>query len=195
MFFRKKKTEPEKISNSNNELLEVVRTDRNGNKYYQFKDAKQMPGERYLVGLVKVEEANMGVDAEDLYNYLTDALDNFNKSKFAEAASTLVKLRNRVVTADPKNAYLSLAGVYILLNDESPQKYDVVAARRKYKLWTADPDLQSFFLNFAYGIIKSYQPTYSGAIRDVSNIVQQGKTEAFTVPEKNSQQEQSKSTS
>lgn len=167
-FFRKKRKVREANNNATNPDLELIYRDAERNRYYKWKDDKHMPSERYLIGMVKVEEANMGVDSQDLVLHLDEALKYFNASNFAESAVILTKLRNRVVTADPTNAYLSLATVYILLNDELPKKYDLVTAKRKMILFRQSVEVKSFFLDFAFELIKNWQPTSKRTIQDVS---------------------------
>jgi len=166
-IFSKKKG-LDKVDNSTNQDLELFKKDKMGNRFYKWKEGRVMPGTRYLVAMVRVEEANMGVDAQSLVNHLNVSLENFNKHNYAEAVSVITKLRNRVATADPQAAYLSLASCYVLMNDEDPKNYDMVTARKKIKIWRSDSELQSFFLTFAYQLIKNLQPTSKGRTQDAS---------------------------
>lgn len=157
MFGFKKKTpvaqaeaQPPKLDNAKNEALELCYTDSAGRNFYKWKSPLSMPTMRYFIGWSEIEYANMGVTAKDALEHLTKAMDALSSNQAAQAAYYIGSFRNRIITADPEQAYLKLAACYCLFQHENPKEFSQALAQEKITAWMQDIDAKSFFLTFAF---------------------------------------------
>lgn len=134
-------------------LNEIYRS-ASGNIYYTFIDpsALTLSRLRYIEkAVIHIENA---LDADYLRAW-NQQLDNAIRSKDIERIALLhsdFKLRTSEKTKD--NAYLELACLYLLRHDENPYTFDPTSHKRKKEEVAQDPELYTFFLNFAWGVVQ-----------------------------------------
>lgn len=140
------------IDNSKDERLELCFTDIQGNKFFKWKHPASMPGIRHLAGWRSIEYAGMGVDEKSLLTFIADALTANKDGDKGKVGYTLLTLRGRIEKSNPTRAYMELAAVYSIMNDEDPNKYSPAITQKKLEVWNLDLKAHAFFLNFAYKI-------------------------------------------
>ena len=134
--------------------LNHIYTDRYGNKFFEYKDPRQMPGPRLRVAEIAAVEADLGITAEKGSELVRGAITEFERwSKtqegFANGLAILVELERRFVSLAEEETLLRLASAYFVMNDEDEGHYISSQQQKKFDAWDMDPESRSFFLSAA----------------------------------------------
>lgn len=139
--------------------LELIHTDKHGNKYYKFKDPRQLPGARLRAAEMAAIEAELCITSQEGSRLLEIQMDYMNKGDFVHASSITVELYNRFKSLAEEETLLKLASVYVVMEGEPVDEYMQSWFERKLKAWADDEQAKGFFLGLAIQITEAYGDT------------------------------------
>lgn len=136
--------------------VEEIRKDIYGNKYYVFKDPRQISPQRAIAAMGLVRFADMRITRNRLNNILDEMEKQFNAGQFMKAGALIEEIRiSEQLWAEPETLR-ELATVYVMIDGESPLTYDPHVNQKKKEMWAADTETEAFFLYYAFKFTESY---------------------------------------
>jgi len=135
--------------------LNLIYTDKAGERYYDFKYVNQMSTERTLATVVAEEGFAWNITPADLAAKMDQIILNI-RSNPSEVISIATDIRHRVVRLCDYDNTLELAGIYFLCEQEHPGRYSAHWKTEKIARWKKDDDARSFFLTRCLEKLKPY---------------------------------------
>ena len=139
--------------------MNKIYTDRYGNKFYEYKDPRQLPGPRLRVAEIAAVEADLSITAEKGCELIEAWVEFANKGDFTQASAIAVELYRRFKALAEEETLLRLASAYFVMNDEDEGHYIGREQRDKFDAWDMDPDSKDFFLSAAMKLTGFYGNT------------------------------------
>lgn len=139
----------------------AVLKDDNGQtiQLYEFESLDDMPARRFSALNDFIEDKNRGIEREELYNNLEEAIEGFNQNTINGVTNALVILKwmkSRMLIANDVDIVLRLLSCALFTEEEDLTKYDWDVGTWKIKL-IEENGLSSFFLQKS--IQKYWTPT------------------------------------
>ncbi len=144
--------------------LKEIYTDTYKNKYYEYKDLRQLPGCRLRVSQLAIVEAELSLTAEKGSMLVDKWIEFANKNDFVQAGAIAVELKRRFVALAEEETLLKLASCYFVMNDEDESLYNASDQVKKFDAWSMDDKARDFFLSAAIKITEFYGNTSIGDI-------------------------------
>ena len=132
--------------------MKEIYTDKYGNKYYEYKDPRQMPGPRLRVAEIAAVEADLSITAEKGTELVEASIEFANKGDFVQCSAILVELYRRFKSLAEEETLLRLASAYYTMNDEDESHYISSEQQAKFDAWDMDPEAKNFFLSASMGL-------------------------------------------
>ncbi len=136
--------------------VELVYTDKLGNRWYAFKEPMRMPGERALAALVASRRSDLNYTVEDEREWLKAVRTAANLGEFMDVGYYLRVKEDRIAWACEEATLLDVAKCYFLLNDEPQSAFREDHQRKKVAAWAADEDCRAFFLREAHWLTSGF---------------------------------------
>lgn len=152
--------------------VDLVYTDKLGNRWYAFRDPLRMPGERALSALVSTRRSDLNFTLEDAKAWWEQTWGYANSGNFMDVGYMLRVYRDRLDWACEENSLLDVAQAYFMINEEPQGAMREKWQQEKRKAWADDEDARGFFLREAYWLTRGFSelspsdiPTYLAAVR------------------------------
>ena len=139
--------------------LELVFTDKFGNRYYRLKDLTQLSYERFIQAEISTRQAEFCLTREDTLTLLGVMKAKANEGNIVEVFSLITELEQRLNFAGEVETLLLLASVYFMNDTEDIDKYRKGEQIEKINTWRKDDEALCFFLNAAWQHTKNYTIT------------------------------------
>jgi hypothetical protein len=144
----------------------LLRTDEQGNKWWQFDDLLAIPFIRQMAAKQTADLYGHGLALADIKGYtgeLKVLLRSTDEEKYDKAMAKVLEMENLADrVADPVKQCLGLTTVYLLLNDERPDVYMAGEQAVKMSIMAVNVDLQAFFLNWWTDVMVSFGKLFNG---------------------------------
>ena len=128
----------------------LVKTDKDGNKWWQFDDLSTIPYTRNFAATKISALYTLGLSKEDLNNHigqLKKILRSEAADKYEQAYAQVLDFEQKANNAtDAIKQMSALVCVYFTLNDELIDSFDNALQVKKMELLEADPEMHAFFL-------------------------------------------------
>jgi hypothetical protein len=152
-------------------------TDRGGGQWWTFEDLFQLPFIRQLAAKKIVDLYGHGLTITDVKGYTrqikTALRADKDPERYDRAMQKVLELEQLTdAMADPVKQCIGLGTLYVLLNDERPDAYVQAEQNVKMSALALDLDLQSFFLNWWTGVMRSSGKLLQGLSRIASTLPQ-----------------------
>ena len=135
---------------NDNRALTLALTDKNGVKYYEFRDERLLPPKRAMAALTFTRFAEMRLTEERLNTILDEMEKLFNSGHFLKAGALIEELRlSQQLFAEPQTL-ADLATVFFVVEGEDALEFDPDINKTKKDYWSKDADARAFFLQRAY---------------------------------------------
>lgn len=146
----------------NNERLNHIHTDKNGNNFYSY-DVPDLPNDRRVLMKSILYQMSLGIEESDLQDLLLQmkktihltSVSNISENK-DELLGTISNISTRVSSLTQLKLLKRAALVCIVLPDE-PIEYSKKWEKKKLKMIDNDEDLAFFFMHFSMTTIQGYQ--------------------------------------
>lgn len=131
---------------------EFLIADADGNRWFGFKDLRQIPYIRITYAKHVSDLFSIGLSLKDILDWCDQEkklIKGTDPEKYEKIyALILEKEKLAQHTADPIKQHLALATVYALQDEERIDYFSDTIAEEKLKIWNADPHLTAFFLSW-----------------------------------------------
>ena len=143
--------------------LQLAYTDKNGNKFYSFKNIGEIPYKRLVSAKVQEHFISMGIDS--------DMLTKIAKAGIHASQQTITDIEEyksemnllfqnillRVGYVCSEDLYMRLASCYFLLEGETITEFTAAWFEKKLLMCHDDVDLKGFFLQTAFKLTTNLQ--------------------------------------
>jgi hypothetical protein len=149
---------------------EMVYQDKEGNKWYHFRDLTALPHVRKFAAMKISSLYTLGLSKDDLNGFITSMktiLKSEDSEKYEKAYGTLLDFQVKAENAtDAIKQMSSLTCIYFTINDEDIDSFDQQLQANKMAKLEASPEMHSFFL----GRQMQMNEDYNNSLKIISQI-------------------------
>ncbi len=142
------------IDNSKNPLLELVKTGKNGEKFYAYVDPLTISTPRGLAALKAKRFADLNITERSLRELIRQCKTEAGAGDIIKAFSIIQEIEFRLDLLCEESSLLDLACIYFFLENEDPENPSDATNRKKHSIFNSDQELKGFFLRIALSILK-----------------------------------------
>lgn len=107
----------------------------NGKQYYKFKQAADIPQNRFVHYLDFREESKMGMTREEIITYCNELIKANNKGDLSRVGALSITLKDSVANCTPIEVLYNLASLVYFTKDEDLSCYDLDYNEEKIRLF------------------------------------------------------------
>ncbi len=141
-------------------VMNLMYTDKDGNKWWSFSDLTAMPYTRNFAATKITSLYALGLSKDDLTSHISGLktiLKSQDTDRYEKAYANVLDFESKANNAtDAIKQMSSLVCVYFTLNDEPIDSFDNNLQIKKMSLLEADIEMHGFFLKHQIGITERY---------------------------------------
>lgn len=169
MFFKRKQqqvAEPVQTITGCKIPLNLVFTETNGAKWYEYQNPMQMPARRAISAEVATRFAQMNVTKDVLIEFITNMETKANNGNIVELFHLLTELKFRLEYIGEEQTMLELAACYFIIEGEDESDFSEIWKQKKMERLKENGELKDFFVSRAFQLTTSYSELSHADIHD-----------------------------
>lgn len=137
--------------------LEVIYITKSGVKFYGWKSLFDMKQNRAQHAKIAALMADLCMTPDMHAKYLNDIRLAANAKNWTGVLGKINELEQRTTWAAEPETLRRLAHVFSLMEGEDPGQPQEHFFEKKLQIWKEDSDCEAFFLNMAFGVVRSLE--------------------------------------
>lgn len=136
--------------------INLVYTDKFGNKWYEYANPLQLPAKRAIAAEVATRFADMNLSRENLILLMNEMKKKANEGNIVELFSILGEIEYRLTFLGEEETLKELALCYYLIEGEDEADFTDLYREKKLKVFEEDQDAKGFFIRGAFSRTIAY---------------------------------------
>lgn len=130
--------------------------DRDGVRFYAFRDPAKMPALRMISAEAAAKQADLCMTPEMYHRMKEEAKAKANAGNIIDCFVIMDKIGERMEYAAETVTLMNLANCYFLLEGEDPTRVTDTWTEKKMKLWKSNEEMRDFFLIASFRLTGKY---------------------------------------